>query len=284
MPQKKQPPTVRLRRLAAELRRLRAQADLSWEAVHERTAINKTTLYRIEKAQARPQKRTLLTLLSLYEAPKDEHDYLVDLLKDASKQGWLQPYHSDLPEEYTAYISFENEAACVRNYEASFIPGLLQGEDYARAVITGVLPGATDEEIENHVRARMGRQAVLTKDKPLKFWAVIDEAALHRDVGGPEVMRAQLLSLVKAAKAPNITLQIIPFGAGAHPGMSGQFVRLEFADAMDTDLIYIESMAGELFLESEADISRYRSIFDHLVAMALSPKESVSLLIEEAQG
>lgn len=283
MPSKRQPPTVRLRRLAAELRRLRSQVDLSWEVVSEKTNINKTTLYRIEKAQARPQKRTLIALLNLYEATKEEHEYLTALLRDAGKQGWLRPYHSDLPEEYTAYISFEDEAAGVRNYETSFIPGLLQDEDYARAVIRGVLPAATDEEVEDRVRARMERQAVLTRDKPLKFWAVVDEAALRRVVGGNAVMREQLRHLTELVKMPHVTLQVIRFSAGAHPGMPGQFVLMDFEDPMDTDLIYIDSMAGDLFLEAEADIRRYRAVFDTLVAVALSPNDSAALIAEAAK-
>lgn len=282
MAAKKPTPTVRGRRLAAELRRLRGASDLSREEVSERTGINKTTLYRIEKAQARPQRRTLVSLLDVYDAAKDEREYLTVLLRDAGKQGWLRPYHSDLPEEYTAFISFEDEARGSRNYETLFIPGLLQTEDYARAVIRGVLPTATDEEVEDRVRARMERQAVLTKDKPLKLWAVVDEAALHRVVGGPEVMRAQLLSITETVKAPNITFQVIPYGAGAHPGMPGQFILLDFEDPMDTDLIYIDSMAGDLFLESEADIRRYKAIFDRLVADASSPKDSTTLLLELA--
>ncbi|MDQ3578756.1 MAG: DUF5753 domain-containing protein, partial [Actinomycetota bacterium] len=244
---------------------------------------NKATLYRIETAKTKPQKRTLLTLLKLYEVDQQQGDYLTALLKDAGKQGWLRPYHSDLPEEYTAYISFEDEARGIRNYETSFIPGLLQEEAYARAVIQGVLPGATDDEVEDRVRARIERQGVLTKDTPLKLWAVVDEAALHRVVGGVEVMAAQLGTLAKAAKAPNITIQVIPFGAGAHPGMPGQFILMDFADPMDTDLIYIDSMVGDLFLEADADISRYRSIFDNLVAVALSPNDSASLIAERAK-
>jgi hypothetical protein len=128
------------------------------------------------------------------------------------------------------------------------------------------------------VRTRIDRQGVLATG--VKFWAVFDEAALHRMVGGPEIMRAQLKHLASAAKARNVTFQVIPFGAGAHPGMPGQFIMLDFADPMDTDLIYISSMAGDLFLESDADVSRYRSILDNLLAVALSPQDSASLVAE----
>ena len=280
MASKKQTPTVRLRRLAAELRRLRRVADMNREEASAQTGINNATLYRIETARARPQMRTLAALLNLYGVDAEQREYLTILCRDAGKQGWLRPYHSDLPEEYTAYISFEAEAAGVRNYESLFIPGLLQTEEYARAVIRGGLPMAGEPEVEDRVQARMERQAVLTKEAPLKLWAIIDEAALRRVVGGGKVMRAQLAHLADMVKVPNITFQVIPFDAGAHPGMPGAFVLMDFTDPMDTDLIYIDSMAGDLFLESNADVSRYSSIFDNLRAVALSPDASVTFVAE----
>lgn len=275
-------PTVRLRRLAAELWRLRAAADLSRVDVCKQTGLNHATLYRIEMAKARPQMRTLAALLTLYGVDAEQREYLTVLCHDAATQGWLRPYHSDLPEKYTAYISFENEAAGVRNYQSLFIPGLLQTEDYARAVIRGVLPWATDTEVADLVQGRMDRQGVLTKEAPLKLWAIVDEAALRRMVGGTDVMRSQLQHLTEAVKAPNITFQVIPFGAGAHPGMPGSFVLMDFGDPMDTDLIYIDSMAGDLFLEADADVRRYTSIFDNLRAVALSPGDATSLVAELA--
>ncbi len=158
MPTKRaKPPTVRLRRLAAELRRLRSAAQLSREHVEEQTGINEGTLYRLETARARPQRRTLMTLLDLYGAEDSLRKDLLAISRSADDQGWLRPYHSALPEEYTAYISFEAEARSVRNYESLFIPGLLQTEDYARAVITGVLPGATPDQVAQRVQARMER-------------------------------------------------------------------------------------------------------------------------------
>lgn len=279
---RRQAPTVRLRRLAAELRRLRKVAELTREDVSERTGINNATLYRIETARARPQMRTLTGLLNLYEVDQDQREYLTGLCREATTQGWLRPYHSELPEEYTAYISFEDEAQCARNYESLYMPGLLQTEDYARAVIRGGLPAATDDEVEDRVRARMARKGVLTKRSPLKLWAVVDEAALRRVVGGADVMRGQFDHLTNIIKAPNVTLQVISFDAGAHPGMPGQFIVLGFADPVDTDLVYIDSMAGDLFLESEADIARYRTAFDNLVAVALSPNDSAALIAEIA--
>ncbi|MEU3352516.1 helix-turn-helix transcriptional regulator [Streptomyces sp. NPDC037389] len=278
MPTKRQMPTVRLRRLAAELRRLRAGADLTREDVTGQTGINTATLYRIETARVRPQQRTLVALLDLYGVRGSQRDEVLALSQGASAQGWLRPYHSELPEEYTAYISFEAEARAVRNYESLFVPGLLQTEDYARAVIKGVLPMASTREIEQRVQARVERQAVLGNSDPLHLWAIMDEAALRRMVGDRDVMHKQLRHLTAAAREPHMTLQVIPFGAGAHAGMPGSFVLMSFPEAEDPEIVYIDSMAGDLFLEAEADIRRYGAIFDNLRAVALSPDDTSNLI------
>jgi transcriptional regulator with XRE-family HTH domain len=275
---KRQTPTVRLRRLAAELRTLRASAGLTQDEVGERTGINVATLYRIEHARVRPQTRTLRTLLDLYGADQELQADMIGLLRDARQRGWLHAYQSELPEQYTTYIGFEGEARSVWNYESLFIPGLLQTEDYARAVIRAVLPWASRDEVERRVEVRMERQEVLRNDNPLELWVIVDEAALRRQVGGPAVMRAQLNHLMEAAELPNITFQLIPFSDGAHAGMLGSFVFMQFAEASIPDVIYVDSMAGDLFLEAEADVRRYRLVFEHLRAVAASPDDSRSLV------
>jgi transcriptional regulator with XRE-family HTH domain len=274
----RQTPTVRLRRLAAELRTLRASAGLTRDEVVERTGINVATLYRIEHAKVRPQTRTLRTLLDLYRADQESQAELIALLRDARQRGWLHAYQSDLPEQYTTYIGFEGEARSVWNYESLFIPGLLQTEDYARAVIGAGLPGARRDDIEPRVQVRMQRQDVLRNDSPLELWAIVDEAALRRQAGGPAVMQAQLRHLLDAVELPNITLQVIPFSVGAHAGMPGSFVFMQFAEAAIPYVIYLDSMAGDLFLEAEADVRRYRLAFEHLRAVAVSPGESRALV------
>lgn len=276
---KRHTPTVRLRRLAAELRRLRAASEMSREAVGEKTGINGVTLYRIETARTRPQGRTLAALLKLYGVKAAQRDYLTTLCRDAATQGWLRPY-SGMPEGYSAYISFEDEALSITNYEAMLIPGLLQTEEYATSLIQGLLPTATPSAVQDCVTVRMERKRVLTKPEPLKFWAIVDEAALRRVVGGAAVMRAQLAALLEAADAPNITVQVIPFGVGAHPGMLGSLVVMEFPDPMDTDLILIDGMADDQFLESDDHVRKYTTILDVLRAVALSPGDSASLIAQ----
>ena len=275
---KRQTPTVRLRRLAAELRSLRASSGLTRDDVVERTGINVATMYRIEHARVRPQTRTLRTLLDLYGVERDQQGELVALLRDARERGWLHAYQSELPEQYMTFIGFEGEARSSWNYESLFVPGLLQTEDYARAVITGTLPFASREEVERRVEVRMERREVLRNENPLELWGIVDEAALRRQVGGQSVMRAQLGHLLEASELPHITFQVIPLDAGAHAGMPGSFVFLQFADPAVPHVIYVDTMAGELFLEEESDIRRYRLVFEHLRAVAASPDASRSLI------
>jgi transcriptional regulator with XRE-family HTH domain len=280
---RRQTPTVRLRRLAAELRGLRTAAGLTREEVSEQTNINSATLYRLETAKVRPQRRTLLALLDIYGVTDEEQrTNLIALSRQATQLGWLQAYENELPELYTTYISFEAEARSVRNYESLFVPGLLQAEGYARAVIAGATPIAGADYVDSRVEARMQRQASLTKKSPLSLWAIVDEAALHRLVGGPAIMVEQLGRLVEASKQPHITLQVLPFGIGAHPGMPGSFAMMDFPDTADPELVYIDSMAGDLFLEREADVRRFTVIFEHLRAAALNPADSARLIADIA--
>ena len=283
MPRPRSTPTVRHRRLAIELRRMREAAGMTQEDVAERTGKDRSTLYRLENAQQRPQRSTLIQLMDLYRVDGQQRDELLTLLREAKQRGWMQPRRSDLPEIYSDYIGFESEARAISNYESLFIPGLLQTEDYARAVITGTLPHATPDEVESRVSARMERQDLLTGDDPPRLWAIMDEAALHREVGGPAVMRQQFDRLRESAARPHVTVQVIPYAAGAHPGMTGSFIVLEFPDPADPSLVYLESMAGDLFLEDDQELRRYVVMFDHLRAAALRPAESVTLISATAE-
>jgi len=278
------PPTVRLRRLAAELRRLRSEAGLSREQVENQTGVNEGTLYRIETARARPQRRTLTALLDLYGADERVKADLLEVARSSGGQGWARPYDWQLPGEYAAYISFEAEARAVHNYESLFIPGLLQTPDYGQAMVQGLLPSATAEEVDQRVQARTERQKLLDSEHPLDLWAVMDEAAIRREVGGTRVMAAQLDHLAQATRRPNVTVQVITFGSGAHPGMPGSFVHMEFRNDLGPDLVYVDTLVGDIFLEADDDIRRYRSMFDHLRAIALSPAETTRLITAISDG
>lgn len=278
MPERRPTPTLRLRRLAAELRRLRENAGLTREEVAERTRINEATLYRIETARARPQARTLLALLDLYGVADADQAELVTLSRHSGEQSWLQSFPSDLPEPYPMYISFEGEAKSLLNYESLFIPGLLQTEDYARAALQRGMPSATPDEIGRLLQARMSRQTVLRRDPPLRLRAIVDEAALHRPVGGETVMQAQLTHLSQMARQPHVTVQVLPYAVGAHPGMAGSFVILQFSEPRSSDVVYIESQASDLFLESEGDVARFTGIYEYLRTLALPPDDSITLI------
>jgi transcriptional regulator with XRE-family HTH domain len=283
MPAGHRAPTARLRRLASELRRLRAASGLSREDVSERTGINPATLFRVETARARPQARTLLTLLDLYQVTDPARSELATLARQSAEQVWLQVLSSDLPEEYTAYISFEGEARSLLNYEGQFVPGLLQTEDYARAALRAGLPAASKEEIENLVQARISRQGMLGREDPPRLWVIVDEAVIRRRVGGPTVMRTQLSRLTEAADLPHVTFQVIPFDVGGHPGMAGAFVIMKFGEPAASEVVYIENTAVDLFLEQDNDLTRYNGIFEHLRALALPPEASVSLTAAAAR-
>jgi transcriptional regulator with XRE-family HTH domain len=283
MPARRPAPTLRLRRLAHELRRLRSEAGLTREEVTERTGINEATLYRLEVARARPQARTLTALLELYGVPETDRADLIALSRQSNEQSWLQSFPTELPEPYPTYISFEGEARRLLNYECLFVPGLLQTEDYARAALQRGTPTGTREEVQRLVEARMSRQAVLTREPPFRLWTIIDEGALHRPVGGMEVMHAQLMRLTEAAELPQVTLQVLPYDVGGHPGMMGAFALLQFDETTASDVVYIETQAGDLFLESETDVNRFSAIFEHLRALALPPEASITLITRTAQ-
>ncbi|MBF6150222.1 helix-turn-helix domain-containing protein [Nocardia nova] len=274
---------IHLRRLAAELLSLREAAGLNRQQVQELTKINDVTLYRIEEAQTRPQQRTLLALMDLYKADQNQRDLLTRLLRDSARRGLVLPYHADLGEPYNVYIGLENEADELRAFEPLVVPGLLQTEDYARALITEIAPQTRPEALGSTVRSRLDRQQRLVGDDALKLWAIIDEPALHRVVGSPEITEAQLRRLIEAAAMPNITMQVIPFDSGGHPGMRGSFTLMHFADAEGPEVVYCDTTAGQIFVEDRAEIRGYTDQFARLAAVALSPAESARLVARLAQ-
>jgi hypothetical protein len=279
MPARRQPPTVGLRRLAAELLALRGTR--SREQVYADIGLSEAALLRIEKAKSRPHVRTLRQLMDYYGVTDPaKRAELTELLRQSRQLQWLQRFEDNLPQSYQNLIAFEADAALISEYEGSFVPGLLQTRGYTETMTRALLPEATDEEIEQRVEARTRRQAVLAK---ISLWAILDEAAVQRRVGDVETYRGQLEHLVSAARSPNITLQVIPFSAGAHLGMPGSFLVMEFAEP-DTPLVYTENAGGGLFLEAAEDIRRYRATFQRLTAQALSPEDSKKLIQDAAEA
>lgn len=208
---------------------------------------------------------------------------LLDLAKQGKQRGWWAGF-GKLSNPYTMYLGLESAATVVRSFELAVVPGMLQTEDYARAVNGATLPGASDEKVEGRVRVRLARQEQLTADDPLEYWAILDEAAVRRVMGGPEVMRAQLERLLGLGELPNVTVQILPFAYGGHAGTLGAFTILEFPNDIHSPVVYTEGMAGDVYLESEADLRRCELAYSHLRAAALSDKQSRTLMGEIAKN
>lgn len=268
-------PSVQLRRLAGELRALRDAAQLTRQEAMEQSGINDVTLYRIEHGKTRPQRRTLETLLDLYGVESRARDGLLDLASSTGFPGWIRPLRSLLGADATSYVSFEAEASSAHNYEAVFIPGLLQAEEYIRSMLTAGLPLATEESIETRVQLRLKRQSVAAeRADPLRLWAIIDEAALRRRPCTSEIMSLQLTHLLEASERPEVTLQVIPFTTFSYPGLGGDFLHLRYDDPAISDIVYTENNAGMVYQDSPAIVREHEQIFDHMRAVALSPEDT----------
>ncbi|MFC6021868.1 helix-turn-helix domain-containing protein [Plantactinospora solaniradicis] len=278
------PPTPRSRRLGRELRKLRDAKGLTLDDAAKLVRCSPSRLSRIESGEIKPRPGDVMELLVAYGHPIDSEPgaSLLVLTRDLKESGWWQRLGA-LSNRYATFIAYEEEAAELYNFEPTLVPGLLQTERYAREVVA--VGRETDgEAIQQLVRARLTRQEVLhRKPKPLRLHAIISEAALCVDVGGPEVMRGQLAHLVELAKLPNVTLQVLRFAAGAHLAASGGLQILTF-DKNEPALGYLETLAGELFLEAPRDISRLHQVYDHLRTLAVSPAESVKLIKERAKN
>lgn len=275
-----QGPTVRRRRLAGELRRLREAAELTIDEVGEKLECSASKISRIETGHVGVTPRDVRDMLELYGLMGDEREALVQLAREARKRGWWHAYN----EVFTGtFVGLEADASSLRAYQALLVPGLLQTERYARTVIRALRPDADETELKRRVAARMARQELLTDPAPPEYWAVIDEAVLRRRVGGCEVMAEQVSRLLEVARLPHVTLQVVPFGAGAHPGMEGPFLILGFPEQADPDVVYVDSTSSGLYLEMPDDVRRYTLMFDHLRATALKPDDSVELIAESAE-
>jgi transcriptional regulator with XRE-family HTH domain len=273
-------PTVKRRRLAAELHACRERAGLTIDDVAQRLEWSAAKISRIENARVRVLARDVKHLLRIYRVKEGSPDWdiLVTLAREAHQKGWWDPYGDAMGESFRTYVGLEASAATVRTYESECVPGLLQTEDYARAIIRSALSAKTDDAIDKNVAVRMARQSLLTQDQPPALWAVVNEAAIRSLVGGAAVMRAQLDRLLQASHQPNVTLQVMPLSTGAHPGMAGAFTILSFAEPADPDVIYVNYSSGSLFLEKPEELSRCALIFNHLRAVALSMGQSRDII------
>ncbi|MBE9376084.1 helix-turn-helix domain-containing protein [Saccharopolyspora sp. HNM0983] len=271
-------PTVRRRRLAAELRRLRGRAEVTQQQAAVHLGCTQAKIGRFETAKRSPSVGDVSALLDFYRVDGAERDQLINLARDARKRGWWHSYGDVLPEWYETYVGLEAEASSIHTYESEAIPGLLQTREYAHAITKSTLIRAGDSEIDRRVELRMQRQCRVTGDGPLELWAVVGEPALRRSVGGFGVLRRQLEHVLKLVELPHVTLQVMPLDAGAHPAQAGPFVILRYSNHIDPDVVYLETHVGGLYLEREVELSNYVTMMDHLRAHAVDPEGSVQLI------
>ena len=266
-------PTVRRRRLGQELRRLREQRSMTAEEVADRLLVSQSKISRLENGRRSISQRDVRDLCGVYEV-EDRRivDSLMQMAKESRQQGWWHAF-GDIP--YSVYIGLETDAASLRVYEPQVVPGLLQTRPYAEAVVAGALPEATAADIERRVQVRVRRQDRIRETRnPLRLWAVLDESVLRREVGGKHTMAEQLGYLIEMSQQPHVTLQVMPFSMGAHPGVNGQYAILEFPDASDSTVIYLEGVTSDLYLEKANDVQNYSVMYEHLRAQALNPDQT----------
>jgi DNA-binding XRE family transcriptional regulator len=272
-------PTVRRMLVGARLRRLRTELGLTRDEAAQAIRASEWKIHRLENGQVGFKDRDIIDLLARYQVtdPAEVADFLT-LAREANTPGWWQHYGDVLPSWFRTYVDLEQAATLIRTYEGQFVPGLLQTDDYMRAVVRGAHLEESSDEVGRRVRLRMARQILLTRDSPPRLWAVVDEAALRRPVGGKEVMRGQLERLIEATKLPNVTLQILPFASGAHPAMVGSFSVLRFPDEELPDIVYLEHLTSALYLNKPDEVDQYLHVMESICVRAAAPDQTVELL------
>jgi transcriptional regulator with XRE-family HTH domain len=267
-------PTVRRRELGALLRALRNQNGLTVEQAADQLLCSPSKVSRMETGHGAATPRDIRDLCNLYAVTDQaERDRLMKLARESKLQGWWQSY--DLT--YATYVGLEAEAVAISDFQSSVVPGLLQTADYARAGHEATMPRLSNEQIEMQIQAKLTRQSLLTQANPLTFRAVMDEAVLRRVVGGPQVMGKQLDRLIEVARLPNVTLQIIPFTVGSHPGLESNFNILELSKPTPS-IVFVEGLVGSMYLERVEDLKRYQEVFERLQTVALSPKDTIDAI------
>ncbi|MFE0401996.1 helix-turn-helix transcriptional regulator [Streptomyces nigra] len=272
-------PTVGQVVLGRRLLDLRESAGLKREEAARILRVAPATVRRMEMAEVSLKIPYLQLLLKAYGVSDAEADAFVHLAEEANKPGWWQRFHDILPGWFSMYVSLEGAAALIRSYEPHFVPGLLQTEDYARGVLrSGAIGQTSPDDIERHVDLRMRRQRLLAREDAPRIWVVMDETVLHRQVGGPEVMRAQIDKLLDATKLPHVTLQIAPFANGVHPGTFGPFVLFRFAVPELPDMVYSEYLTGAVYLDARNEVATHLEVMDRMAAQAATAHRTKEIL------
>ena len=271
-------PTVLRILLGSQLRMLREARGITREEAGYAIRASGSKISRMELGRVSFKERDVTDLLKLYGVDEDETATLVALAIQANSPGWWHKYGDVLPDWFQVYVGLEEAASLIRLYEVQFVPGLLQTADYARAVVRLGQPGAAPEEIERRVSLRLGRQELLTKPGGPRLWAIVDEAALRRPIGGKEVMRAQLVQLIEATEEPQVTLQVMPFRTGGHAAEAGAFTIMRFPEPDLPDVVYLEQLTSALYLDKRDDVEKYTEVMERLSVESESPERSVDIL------
>ncbi|MEU9837268.1 helix-turn-helix transcriptional regulator [Streptosporangium sp. NPDC048047] len=265
--------------LGSQLRRLRETRGLSREEAGHLIRGSESKISRMELGRVGLRERDVADLLTFYGVEDEQaRSAVMDLLSRANEPGWWHRFNDLLPSWFQTYVGLEEAASRIRTYEVQFVPGLLQTKEYARAVITAGSAGVGPEEIERRVDLRTERQKVLDRPDGPFFWAVIDEAALRRPIGGADVMRAQLEHLLELMRRPNVTIQVMPFSFGGHSAEGGAFSVLRFADPDLPDVVYVEQLASALYLDKREEVDRYSEVMERLCAVSTTPDETTDIL------
>ncbi|TDC68359.1 XRE family transcriptional regulator [Actinomadura sp. GC306] len=271
-----QRPTMRSRKLGAMLRELRESRDLNLQKAARLLNRTPSSLSKLETGKRGIRRPALEHMLDRYELTDSaKRQALYSLARDSGKKGWWLRHEGKLAPSTMDYISLEAEATSVRTFELHLVPGLLQSKPYARAVIESSISIGEPHDVDGLTEVRMRRQQVLFKEDPLSLWAIVCEAALHQRQGGADVMEGQLRRLMQLSAMPNVTLQVLPYSAGSHPGHNGSFTTLT---TDDLSVVLVENLTTGWYLEELEVIRHYDLVFDHLRAAALSPSDSRGLI------
>ncbi len=272
-------PTVLRMLLGAQLRRLREAKGVTREGAGWEIRSSESKISRMELGRVGFKERDVADLLTFYGVTAvQEREALLKLARDANSPGWWHRYGDVLPGWFQSYLGLEAAAALIRSYEVQFVPGLLQTPEYARSVVLLGHRGAAADEVDRRVELRMQRQQVLDRADPPQLWAVIDEAALRRPIGGPQVMHGQLTALIEATRSSHVRLQIIPFDAGGHAAAGGAFTILRFGDDDLPDIVYIEQLTSALYLDKREDLDYYAAAMERLCVEATPPERTPEVL------
>ncbi|MGW7685943.1 helix-turn-helix domain-containing protein [Kribbella sp. NPDC054772] len=269
--------------LGGQLRRMRESAGISRADAGWQIRASESKVSRMELGRVGFKERDVSDLLELYGMDDDpERDRLMELARAANNPGWWSRYGDVMPSWFANYVGLEVAAALIRTYEVMFVPGLLQTEEYARAMVQlGKQPFLENQEVDQRVELRVTRQQILTRANPARLWVVIDESVLHRPVGGKRVLQAQIEHLIMWSQQPNITLQVMPFSSVGYAGAGGAFSLLRFPDDDLPDIVYIEHAASALYLDKLEEVDEYVAIMEGLTISA-APVSATEGLLKEA--